>query len=392
MTPTATHPAARIRVLVVDDSVVIRRLVSDVLTRDPEVEVVGTAANGRLALAKINLLQPDIVTLDVEMPEMDGIATLRVLRVDHPRLPVIMFSTLTERGARTTLDALAAGATDYVNKPANVGSVTESMAAVGAELLPKIRALTGRRIRPAAPAGPASGPPSGPAAGGGAVATAPAARFVAHPAGRTSPPVTAPRLLAIGCSTGGPQALTAVLQALPAAFPLPVVVVQHMPPLFTAQFAARLDRICAVHVVESAGRERLAPGTVYIAPGDYHLEVRPDGAELATRLHQGPQVSFCRPSVDVLFASVAAAVGGAVLAAVLTGMGTDGRDGAGKIVARGGRVLVQDEESSVVWGMPGAIAAAGLADAVLPLDQIGPTITTLAAPRTAPSSVGGGAR
>lgn len=373
----SAEPASgrRIRVLVVDDSVVIRRLVTDILSADPDVEVVGTAANGRLALAKLAQLRPDIITLDIEMPEMDGLTALRALRVDHPRLPVIMFSTLTERGARATLDALAAGASDYVSKPANVGSIAESMATVSAELLPRIRALAGRPRR-----------------GGDEPVAASVPRAAPAPARRAGAPTAAPRVVAIGCSTGGPQALTTVLQQLPAGFPLPVVVVQHMPPVFTAQFAARLDRNCAVHVVEAAGDETLAPGTVYLAPGDHHLEVVARGFGVRTRLNQGAPVSFCRPSVDVLFGSVTATFGGAVLGVILTGMGQDGREGCRGIVERGGRVIVQDERTSVVWGMPGSVASAGLADSILPLPEIGPAIQRYSAPGAARPAPSGEAR
>jgi two-component system chemotaxis response regulator CheB len=360
-------------VLVVDDSVVIRRLVSDVLSAEHDIEVVGTAVNGRVALDKLASLRPDIITLDIEMPEMDGIATLQALRAGRCRLPVIMFSTLTERGASATLEALSAGASDYVTKPANMGSVAASMASVREQLVPRIRALCGRA--PARPDGTTAA----------AAAMAPRAVVPATPRPAAQAP---PRVVAIGCSTGGPTALTTVLMGLSTTFPLPIVVVQHMPPVFTAQFAARLDRDCPLHVVEATSGHVLAPGTVYIAAGDHHLEVAARGASVVTKLHQGPQVSFCRPSVDVLFNSVAATYDGAALAVMLTGMGRDGRDGSAEIHRRGGTVIVQDEATSVVWSMPGAVASAGLADEILPISDVAAAITRRAGRVPIPARAG----
>lgn len=347
---------SRIRVLVVDDSVVIRKLVSDLLAEDPDIEVVGTAVNGRAGLQKIALLEPDIVTMDVEMPELDGIETVRQLRASGSRVPIIMFSTLTERGAAATLDALSAGASDYVPKPANVGSVGRSMEQVREALIPRIKSLVPRR---------------------GAIG---AAGLVAAPAPTPVPlraPVARPagsyRLLVIGSSTGGPEALGTLLAALPP-LPVPVAVVQHMPPLFTKQFAARLDRQLDVEVTEATHGQELRPGSVCIAPGDFHLEVVAEAKGLVTRLTQDPPENFCRPAVDVLFRSATGAVGGAVLGVVLTGMGSDGAKGARTIVDQGGAVLAQDQATSVVWGMPGAVATAGLAERVLALRDLAPEI------------------
>lgn len=356
-----------IRVLVVDDSVVVRRLVTDALARDPRIEVVGSASNGRLALTKLEQLGPDVVTMDVEMPDMDGITAVRELRRAGHRMPVIMFSTLTERGAAATLDALAAGATDYVAKPANVGSVQESLAQVADQLVPKVVALAGARRAVGAPAAPGR-PPAGVGVSGG-VASAPVARPAVGP--RPAPAPHAVRLVVIGSSTGGPEALSRVVGAWTTAPPVPVLVVQHMPPVFTRQLAARLDRLGPATVAEAEDGMSLAPGTVLVAPGDRHLEVRvgPGGA-LRTALTDAPPVNFCRPAVDVLFRSAVAAVRGDLLGVVLTGMGADGRTGCQEIVDAGGTVLAQDEASSVVWGMPGAVVTAGLAHAVLPLDQV----------------------
>ena len=352
-----------IRVMVVDDSVVVRKIVTDVLSADPDVEVVGTAVNGKVALGKLEQLKPDLVTMDIEMPEMNGIEAVRAIRAGggggagrgHSRVPIIMFSTLTERGATATLDALSAGANDYVTKPANVGSVAQSMESVREQLIPKIKALTGRPVT--------------------AVRTAvapPPPRRAAVP--RTGPNKK-PAVLVIGSSTGGPEALARMLPALPATLPVPVLLVQHMPPVFTRQFAQRLDRLCPLRVVEAVDGTPLAPGTVHLAPGDHHLVVRANGrAGFSTALNQGPAENFCRPAVDPLFRSAVAAYDGAVLGVVLTGMGADGRNGCGEIRDAGGTVVVQDRATSVVWGMPGAVSQAGYADEELPIDRIAESI------------------
>ncbi len=349
----------RISVLVVDDSVVVRRLVTTVLEEDPDITVVGTAASGRIALTKLAQVTPDCVTLDIEMPDLDGLGTLRELRRTHPRLPVIMFSTLTERGAGATLDALALGADDYVCKPANVGSATEAIESVRSQLVPKIKALC--------PPLPGTAPaavrrtPSAPLAGTGAAST-----------GRID-------VLTIGSSTGGPDALSAVLPQLPASFPVPVVVVQHMPPVFTRMFAQRLDSKCALSVKEAEHGDLVVPGRVLIAPGDKHLQLTRVGTSVVAHLTSGPPEHFCRPAVDVLFRSVAQVYGGKTLAVVLTGMGSDGARGAGVLRRAGAEVVAQDEASSVVWGMPGAVVAAGLASRVLPLDRMAAHIVGVAA-------------
>ena len=346
-----------ITVLVVDDSVVMRRLVSDVLASDPGIEVAGTAANGKVALAKIPQLNPDVVTLDIEMPVMDGLETLTALRALYPKLPVIMFSTLTGRGASATLDALERGASDYVSKPANVGSVTASMDTVRAELIPKIKALAARgRVvldRASAPLTPRP------------VSVLPAR----GPAGRVD-------VVAIGVSTGGPDALTTLVSALPKDFPVPIVIVQHMPPVFTALFARRLDTKSHLTVSEARPGDRLAPGTVLIAPGDFHLRLRSDKFGVVAQLDQGTPENYCRPAVDVLFRSASEVFGDSVLAVVLTGMGSDGTKGAARIVEAGGSVIVQDAATSVVWGMPGAVVGAGLAAEVLPLLDMARAIQT----------------
>jgi two-component system chemotaxis response regulator CheB len=337
---------SRIGVLIVDDSVVIRRLVSDVLAADPDIEVLGTASNGKIALDKLDQLSPDVVTMDIEMPVMDGLQTLRELRKVRPRLPVVMFSTLTERGGTATLEALSLGASDYVTKPANVGSVPQAMESVRTQLIPKIKALCWRPT---------------------ATATAPVARTAAR---TTARPASRVDVVAIGSSTGGPEALQKVLPQLPADFPVPVLVVQHMPPLFTRLLADRLNKQCAVEVAEATDGAVLRPGLVLIAPGERHLTVVRRRGEVCVRLTDDPPENFCRPAVDPLFRSVSDVYGGNVLAVVLTGMGQDGRRGAEAVRSRSGHVYAQDAATSVVWGMPGAVTEAGLADRVLPIGDV----------------------
>jgi two-component system chemotaxis response regulator CheB len=339
------------RVLIVDDSVVIRRLIAEGLAKAPDIEVCGAAANGRIALQKIPQCSPDLLTMDIEMPEMDGIATVRELRKAYPKLPVIMVSTLTERGASATLSALSAGASDYVTKPANVGALNEGAKRIQDELIPKIRSLCGldRHVVP-----PIRAPIAAPKAA-----------------------AERPRVLAIGCSTGGPNALAEVIPALPHDLGLPVVVVQHMPPMFTRMLAERLDSASKLRVVEATAGMVVQDNTVYLAPGDYHMVVEPQGARIVVKLNQDPQENSCRPAVDVLFRSVAKVYGGATLAVILTGMGQDGLRGCESIRSEGGQILAQDEATSVVWGMPGFVARAGLADRVLPLGSVASAVVHL---------------
>lgn len=337
-----------IKVLVVDDSAVVRRLVTTALASDPELEIVGAAGNGRQAIELVDTLEPDVVTLDIEMPEMDGLEALTRIRLARPTLPVIMFSTLTEHGARQTLDALARGAADYVTKPSGTGGLAAAVTAVRLELVPRVKALAGvRRPVPSVSAvtSPASSPESRPG------------RRSAH-------------AVVVGCSTGGPDALARIFAELPAGLAVPMAVVQHMPPVFTRMLAERLDARSAVTVREAVDGDLMRPGVALLAPGDHHLRLAREGGDVVARLTQEPPENYCRPAVDVLFRSAAETYGGNVLAAVLTGMGHDGLRGAEALAARGASVVVQDEASSVVWGMPGAVAGAGLADEVLPLDRL----------------------
>jgi two-component system chemotaxis response regulator CheB len=346
--------------LVVDDSVIIRRLVTHALGEDPNVEVVGSAANGVIALKMIPLLNPDVVTLDIEMPEMDGLETLRHIRKSYPDLIVIMFSTLSERGAAITLEALTLGANDYVTKAANSGSLDQSMSRLRGELVPKFKqffALANEQ----APQQPTS---------------------IYKPVTSQSPsprigvlkPRTACHAVAIGVSTGGPPALAVLMPMLPADFQQPIFIVQHMPPVFTRLLAERLQTLTKLRVREATHGMLVEGGNVYIAPGDYHMKVTRKGTTIITTLDQSQPENSCRPAVDVLFRSMADVYGSSAMAVILTGMGRDGLRGIERLRAMGSYVVAQDEASSVVWGMPGAVVSAGLADSVVDLKCVVPEI------------------
>jgi two-component system chemotaxis response regulator CheB len=355
------------RVMIVDDAAVFRRVVAEELSKDPTLEVVATAANGRIALARMLQVKPDIVILDVEMPELDGIATLAELRKTYPRLPVIMFSALTERGAEATLNALALGASDYFTKPASSEGLDASLAVIREQLIPEIKALCQ----------PKSGWHEG-------AKTFPSAGLKAcHPAeaGKTQPRQPADvQVLAMASSTGGPNALAEVFRGLPAEFPVPIVMVQHMPPMFTRLLAERLSHEFPLRFQEAATGCTLQAGQAWIAPGNYHMEVVPSGTQVRVQLHQEAPENSCRPAADVLLRSVARVFGPHALAVVLTGMGQDGLRGCEAIHEAGGQILAQDEATSVVWGMPGYVARAGLADRVLPLSAIAKEIMERVAP------------
>lgn len=350
--------------LLVDDAVVVRKVLSQAIGADPDLEVAATAANGRIALEKFAPAKPDIVLLDIEMPEMDGLETVRELRKINGRVPIIMFSTLTERGATVTLEALALGATDYVTKPSNINGAA-TLEAISGELIPKIRALCHLRASQGSPV------PDG-------KQLRPQLSIPPHP-----PLLPPAHVVVIGVSTGGPDALARVLPSLPADFPVPLLIAQHMPPIFTSMLAARLTSKCVLPVRECVSGEPLKPGCALIAPGDFHMVVQSEDGVAYVRTNQGPRENFCRPSVDVLFRSVANVYGARTLAVILTGMGQDGLSGCEMLRSQGARVYVQDEASSVVWGMPGFVARSGFADKILPLHQIGAEIVRATTLQTA---------
>jgi two-component system, chemotaxis family, protein-glutamate methylesterase/glutaminase len=343
------QPGQKIRVLVVDDSVVIRRLVCHALEEEPLIEVVGVASDGAMALKRIPEVNPDVITLDIEMPEVDGLELLRRLRGAGRQTRVVMFSTMTERGASATLEALTLGADDYVTKASNAGSLDVSLANLRSQLVPKIRQFFRSEMPPAA------APPVLVRDGCGGIRVRPQA-------------------VAIGVSTGGPAALGAIVPQFPRELDIPVFIVQHMPKLFTRLLAERLNTLTPLSVKEAVDGEPALPGHIYVAPGDYHMCVVRRKPDLAIVLNQGPPQNSCRPSVDVLFGAVAEACGESTVAAVLTGMGQDGRVGCERLAAAGAHIIVQDEASSVVWGMPSAVIQAGCARQVLPLPQIVPAI------------------
>ena len=441
-----------VRVVVVDDSSVVRLVLREVIARERGLVLAGIATNGRQAVPAVAEAKPDVVVLDVEMPELDGLGALRELKMHWPRLPVIMFSTLTERGAATTLEALAEGADDYTTKPTSDDGPAGAFAAVRRDLVPLLRAwgaiararnlpaslptvrvtaktaevkrgdLDGAKRslggqdktgpRPAAPGEQGAAPEMKVAArkakttspglapnGGGPsdhgpreliAPRQPAARLAGAPfgaiPGASRRPVRTPVTLrplstagpvsavVIGSSTGGPNALAEAIPAIPADFPVPVLLVQHMPPTFTRMLAERLDSQSKLHVEEARAGIPAQPGVLYVAQGGTHMIVRKRGHSVFIELDDGPPENFCKPSVDVLFRSAAAVWGRAALGVVLTGMGQDGLVGARAITAAGGEVIAQDELSSVVWGMPGAVAKAGLASEVVPLGDVASTI------------------
>jgi two-component system chemotaxis response regulator CheB len=342
----------------------MRSLLRSVISADAGLEVAGTAGDGETALSAIDSLRPDLVLLDVEMPVMDGLVTLRKLRAKGHKMPVIMCSSLTQRGAKVTIEALACGASDYVAKPAGQSGREAAVLALSQDLIPKIQALTSQQQpQPVMPGAPR-----------------PALVFPLPPMPKAQVISSTPVALVIGVSTGGPAALDILLPALPANFPLPVLIVQHMPELFTKLFAERLNGRCPLRVHEAIEGEPVCSGTIYIAKGNWHMEMLAgarSGSPATLHLTQGPQENHCRPAVDVLFRTAAAVYGPGVLAVVLTGMGSDGTLGCRAIRDHGGSVLAQDQASSTVWGMPGAVSNAGLAHKVLPLNSIAPEILRL---------------
>lgn len=362
---TATPP--KVKVLIVDDSSLIRHVVTKLLAEEPDLDVVGSLSSGEFILTEIERKQPDIVVLDLEMPIRGGLETLEVLRPAHPDLPVLMFSAHTSAGAVQTLDAIALGASDYIAKPAGCDAFAEVAERIRSELATRIRALCGRSTTSTQPKFEAD--------------NASFSKTAAHM--RKAAQQRPFQAMVVAASTGGPNALSKFLSELPTTLPIPVFVVQHMPEEFTKILAERLDRECQLNVREASDGELGVPGDVLIAPGDYHMTVDVDPLGGRVRLDQNPQVQSCRPSADVLFNSACDAFAGTTLAVVLTGMGQDGGAGCQSLHTAGAHIIVQDEASSVVWGMPGYVSRAGLSDAELPLDQIANSVLVAIASRDA---------
>ncbi|QGQ21510.1 chemotaxis response regulator protein-glutamate methylesterase [Gimesia benthica] len=344
-----SHPV--IKVLLVDDSAVIRGLMTQAINLDDQISVVGSAMHGQAALTWLNAHQADVVVLDVEMPVMDGISCLKQLRQSHPDLPVIMASSLTRAGAEITLQALDLGAAGCVAKPV-ASNAAEAIAQMAHDLLPLIKALVRNRQTDSQ-------------------------SLTQLQVRTTASPVKTPMVLVIGSSTGGPNALKTVLSALPEKFSLPILIAQHMPPLFTRTLAEHIQRDTGRPTSEAVDGALIERGHIYIAPGDYHMVVDKQNDRMVIRLNQEAPEHFCRPSVNPLYNSAANWYGSSVLAVMLTGMGDDGIEGARSISERQGYIIAQDEQSSVVWGMPGAIAKAGLANQVLPLRNIASELARL---------------
>ena len=372
-----------IRVMVVDDAVVVRGLVSRWVDEEPGLKIVASLRSGREAVDQLLRHNPDVVVLDIEMPDLDGLSALPLLLEKKRDLIVIMASTLTRRNAEVSLKALSLGAADYIPKPESNREVTTS-STFRRDLIEKIRQLGGRRKR--GPADHRARPTAMPGVPG--IAARP--KFTAEARGSTSvyghsgdiklrPFSSAmPRVLMIGSSTGGPQALTSLVAKIGPVFDrAPVLITQHMPPTFTTILAEHLARASGRPAHEGIDGELIVPGTIYLAPGGRHMAVTRKGGQPAIAINDGPLVNFCRPAVDPLFSSAAQIWGSAILSVILTGMGSDGMHGAEVVVAGGGSCIAQDEATSVVWGMPGAAASAGVCSAVLPLDMIGPKIVRL---------------
>ena len=353
--------SATIRVMVVDDSAVVRGFIVRILEAEPGIDVVATCSNGLMAVQHAARTALDVIILDVEMPVMDGLTAVPKLLAANPHARIVMASTLTQRNAGVSLEALARGAADYLPKPTTSGISTNGD--FRRELLEKVFAL-GRSA--------AKRPTDAP------VRTAARAPQKAAPAIqlRIAQPCR-PQVLLIGSSTGGPQALMALLAALPPSVNVPILIAQHMPATFTAILAQHIARASGRPCAEAANGVELRAGSIYLAPGDFHMEVARDGTAHIARLTQAPPENFCRPSVDPLFRSAARLFGGDVCAVMLTGMGSDGLEGTRKLAAAGAPVIAQDEATSVVWGMPGAIANAGLCSAVLPLTAIAGHLATI---------------
>ena len=365
MTEPKTVHTKRIKVLVVDDSALVRSILSDVLARDPAIEVVGTASDAHIAREKIKKLNPDVLTLDVEMPKMDGLTFLHNLMRLRP-MPVVMVSSMTERGAEVTLDALAMGAVDFLSKPKI--DIAAKLPEYCDELIGKIKVAACASVRALDAQRAAALKPKGPN---------PVATDVLPVVRGARKMRTTDRIIAIGASTGGTEAIKHVLCSMPADTP-GILITQHIPKAFSASFAKRMDDCCAMTVTEAEDGQQVLAGHVYIAPGDRHLYVIRDGARYVCRLDDGAPVNRHKPSVDVLFNSVAKCAGQNAIGVLLTGMGKDGAKGLKEMRASGSRTVAQDEATSVVWGMPGEAVAIGAAEDVVPLDEMASHVLGLA--------------
>lgn len=361
-----------VRVLVVDDSVVARQLIGDTLKTEPRIDVIGSAPNGKVALEMIERLKPDVITLDLEMPEMDGLAVLDQMRKARMSIPVIVLSTLTERGAAIALDALSRGASDYLCKPSGQRGITSTLELIRSELIPRIFGLMERRAMSQRP--PPTADARAPVAPAPATVSAPAANAQAA----VGPAPGRVEVIVVGVSTGGPSALSELVPSLPADLGRPVLIVQHMPPMFTRLLSERLAAKSALKVREAVHGEPLHAGHVYVAPGNQHLRIAGSRRAPSVALDQSPLENGCRPSADVLFRSAVAVFERNVLALVLTGIGSDGTLGAEAVRRAGGQVWVQDAQSSVAWGMPGSVVRAGHCNRELALSAIAPALTQVA--------------
>lgn len=356
--------------MVVDDSAVIRGMLTRWLQEESDLSVCASAANGEMALSQMSKFKPDVVVLDIEMPRMDGLTALPKLLEIDPRAKIVMSSTLTTRNAEVSLKAIELGASDYLAKPeaSRDANITE---AFRRELLEKVRALGGaRRMRPRSSATAVARQQQD-----SVVRTRPEGGLYGNSPITVRKAMTgSPEVVGVGSSTGGPQALMAMFKSMRAPLRQPVLITQHMPGTFTKILAQHLDKLPGVECAEAQDGEALQTGRVYLAPGDFHMVVEGTSTRPIVRLNQDPPENFCRPAVDPLFRSLADVFGGRVLAIVLTGMGHDGLIGGQAVVSAGGMVIAQDEPSSVVWGMPGAVATGGLCSAVLPVEDIGPAV------------------
>ncbi len=339
--------------------VVIRRMLTNILDADPDIEVIGSAPNGKLAVDKITQLSPDLITMDIEMPVMDGITATKKIREINKTIPILLFSTLTEKGAKKTIEGLHAGATDYVTKPSNTGGLIEGMKVLREELIPKIKNCCSQLL----------------------------VKGFDHPVfGFAKISVTEPTLkqrisissridmICIGSSTGGPNALTELFGNIPKDFHLPILLVQHMPESFTPFFVDRLNINHNIEFKEATNGGIIKPGTVYVAPGGIHMLVKKQGTQLVTQLEKTEPIHSCRPAVDAMLVSLSSIHGINPLSVILTGMGRDGSRGTALLHERGHPVIVQDKETSIVWGMPGVVAEEGNCDIILPITEIGPEI------------------